>query len=172
MKSGIYKITNPEGKIYIGKSKNCHKRFSDYRALDCKNQPEIYYSLKKYGWFHHTFEVIEKCIINILIAREQYWINHYNSINEGLNSDGKNRGCSGRTLPQSAKDTKSKKMKDLWARGKFKRINTKPLKDNETGKIYNSRNECIEELNIPDNVFYKLLKEDNRFTYLKKIKHN
>jgi group I intron endonuclease len=87
MKSGIYKITNPDGKIYIGKSKNIIKRFEDYKSLNCKLQPEIYDSLKKYGWFYHTFEVIEECDIDVLIIREQYWINHYGSINQGLNSD-------------------------------------------------------------------------------------
>jgi len=173
MESGIYKITNPEGKIYIGKSINCHKRFNDYRALDCKNQPEILYSLKMYGWFHHTFEVIEKCESNILTSREQYWIQFYNSIKEGLNSDGKNRGPKAgyklnRIFTKQVLESKSKKMKKLWADNNFKRNICKPLKDNKTNKIYNSRNECVKSLNISDNTFYKLLKEDNRFTYLKK----
>ncbi len=173
MKSGIYKITNPEGKIYIGKSVDCHRRFNDYRALDCKNQPGILYSLKMYGWFHHTFEVIEECVNDVLITRERYWINHYNSIKEGLNSDGNNRGPKkgyklNRVFTPQILKSKSKKMKNLWASGKFKRNNFKPLKDNQTNKIYNSRNECVKSLNISDSTFYKLLKEDNRFTYLKK----
>jgi group I intron endonuclease len=166
MESGIYKITNPNGKIYIGKSVNCHKRFYDYRALDCKNQPEIYYSLKKYGWFHHTFEVIEECVVDILITREQYWINHYDSINKGLNSDGKNRGYSGRTLSQSAKDEKSKKMKENWANGNFKRNYGKPIKDNNTGKVYNSRKECVEDLKITSSKFYKILGEHKHLSYI------
>jgi group I intron endonuclease len=167
MKSGIYKITNPEGKIYIGKSINCNKRFDDYRALDCKNQPEIFYSLKKYGWFYHIFEIIEKCEVDLLFTKEHYWINYYNSINEGLNSDGKNRGKAGRTLSQSAKDEKSTKMKMNWKEGNFKRNWGKPIKDNETGKVYNSRKECIEALNITSSSFYKKVGEANRFTYIK-----
>lgn len=166
MESGIYKITNPEGKIYIGKSVNCHKRFYDYRNLDCKNQPEIYYSLKKYGWFYHTFEVVEECVSDILITRERYWVNHYNSINEGLNSDGKNRGKTGRTLPQSAKDEKSRKMKENWLNGSFKRNYGKSIKDNNTGKIYNSRKECVEDLKINQNKFYKILGEHKQLSYI------
>jgi len=30
---GIYKITNPEGKIYIGLSKNIEKRFKNHKNL-------------------------------------------------------------------------------------------------------------------------------------------
>ena len=100
------------------------------------------------------------------ITREQYWINHYNSINEGLNSDGKNRGKTGRTLPQSAKDEKSRKMKKNWLNGSFKRNYGKSIKDNNTGKIYNSRKECVEDLKINQNKFYKILGEHKQLSYI------
>ena len=164
MQSGIYKITNPEGKIYIGKSKNINTRFNHYKSLNCKNQPEIFYSLKKYGWFHHSFEIIEKCKISFLLQRAQYWVNYYNSIREGLNSDGKNRGPKdgyilNRTFSKEILESKSKKMKKLWKSGKFKRNNSKPVKNNQAGEIYNSRNECVKILNLSSGAFTKLLKE-------------
>jgi group I intron endonuclease len=82
---GIYKITNPKGKVYIGKSVNLHSRKNDYKRLDCKGQTLIYRSLKKYGWDTHKFEIIEECPINKLNEREIYWGLFYNTLNEGLN---------------------------------------------------------------------------------------
>ena len=58
---GIYKITNPKGMIYIGKSIHIEKRWMDYKRLYCKNQRQIYNSLKKYGYKNHTFEIIHIC---------------------------------------------------------------------------------------------------------------
>jgi group I intron endonuclease len=47
---GIYKITNPKGKIYIGQSVDIEKRKYYYQALHCKKQTMLYNSIKKYGW--------------------------------------------------------------------------------------------------------------------------
>ena len=35
---GIYKITNPKGKIYIGQSINIENRFKVYKRYNCKGQ--------------------------------------------------------------------------------------------------------------------------------------
>jgi len=71
---GIYRITNPKGKIYIGQSINIHKRKSSYKYVDKRIiGPKIYNSLKKYGWENHIFEIIEECSINNLHERETYW---------------------------------------------------------------------------------------------------
>lgn len=69
---GIYKITNPKGKIYIGQSIDIERRFKEYKGVYCKNQRKLYYSLKKYGWENHKFEVIEECNEKNLIQRENY----------------------------------------------------------------------------------------------------
>lgn len=82
---GIYKITNPKGKIYIGSSVNIDKRKENYKYNQCPQQPKIYNSIKKYGWNNHVFEIIEECSKDELISREKYWVNHFNSIVEGLN---------------------------------------------------------------------------------------
>lgn len=55
---GIYKITSPSGKIYIGQSWNISKRKSYYKNNPNKSQCYIYNSLCKYGFENHTFEVI------------------------------------------------------------------------------------------------------------------
>lgn len=81
---GIYKITNPNGKIYVGQSINIKKRFTDYKYPK-KNQTKIYYSIEKYGYLNHTFEVIEECETEILNERERYWQDYYDVLNKGLN---------------------------------------------------------------------------------------
>jgi group I intron endonuclease len=69
---GIYKITSPTHKVYIGQSINLLSREKHYKNLAVKKQPKIYHSLQKYGWDSHTFEIIELCDINILNEREVY----------------------------------------------------------------------------------------------------
>jgi len=106
---GIYKITNPKGKIYIGQSTNVENRKTHYKNYDCKSQPAIYRSLKKYGWEQHLFEIIEECKIETLGQREKYWKIYFNTVEKGLN-------CRldeevGGYLEQSTKDKISKALK-------------------------------------------------------------
>ena len=71
---GIYKITNPKGKIYIGQSINIEQRWNkNYKTLNCKTQTKLYNSLKKYDSENHIFEVIEECNTEQLLERETYW---------------------------------------------------------------------------------------------------
>jgi group I intron endonuclease len=75
---GIYKITNPKGKVYIGQSLNVNKRKKYYtRPNQIKNQPKIHNSLQKYGFENHIFEIIEECSIEQLNERETYWKQYY-----------------------------------------------------------------------------------------------
>ena len=83
---GIYKITSPSGKNYIGQSINIHKRWSQYKKYHVHiKQTKIKNSLNKYGVEYHIFEIIEECSIEQLNEREVYWIKYYNSFNDGLN---------------------------------------------------------------------------------------
>jgi len=84
---GIYKIISPTNKIYIGQSINIEKRFKQYKRLDCKKQPKLYNSFKKYGVENHVFEILEECFIDNLNTREIFWKQISNSINEGLNCE-------------------------------------------------------------------------------------
>ncbi len=82
---GIYKITSPSGKIYIGQSVDIDSRLAHYKRLDCKGQVKLFNSLKKYEAKNHTFEVVEECSVFELSNREGYWQDFYNSIHSGLN---------------------------------------------------------------------------------------
>jgi len=57
---GIYKITSPTGKIYIGQSWDITQRKGYYRNLKCIHQPKLHSSLVKHGWNEHTFKLVHK----------------------------------------------------------------------------------------------------------------
>ena len=75
---GVYKITSPTNKIYIGQSTNIEKRWVSYTTLNCKGQRKLYNSLKKYGWEGHKKEIIEECDVHLLEERENHWKLFYN----------------------------------------------------------------------------------------------
>jgi group I intron endonuclease len=86
MKGYIYKIINPSGKIYIGQTTDLKRRHKEYERLYInKSQSKIYNSIKKYGWDKHILEVLEECLLENINLREEYYINLYNSVDEGLN---------------------------------------------------------------------------------------
>ncbi len=84
--TGIYKITNPIGQVYIGKSENiltrlhCHK--SGVSGSKLKN------SYGTYGFDNHKFELVIECSKSELTERELFYINLHDSINNGLNIRG------------------------------------------------------------------------------------
>jgi group I intron endonuclease len=83
---GIYKITNPKGKIYIGQTIDFDRRVYQYKMLNCKEQPKLYNSLKKYGYDNHRFELIFQCFECYLTHWERYYQELYNSTeNNNLN---------------------------------------------------------------------------------------
>ena len=85
---GIYKITNPIGKIYIGQSVNIPERFKSYKYLKQRSiGPKLFYSLNKYGFESHSFIILEQCQITELNDREVYWKLQYGSFLEGLNCE-------------------------------------------------------------------------------------
>lgn len=83
---GIYKITSPNGKIYIGQTTNFIKRKNYYKNGAKPYQVRIYNSLEKYGYDAHTIEFIEECLVDNLNQRERYWQDFYDVIGKnGLN---------------------------------------------------------------------------------------
>lgn len=56
--AGIYKITSPSGKVYIGQSWEINERFGNYRRRECTKQRALLFSFQKYGVDAHRFEVV------------------------------------------------------------------------------------------------------------------
>lgn len=91
MKLGkIYLITNDiNSKVYIGQTiQSLNKRFNGhccYSKSDKSINMYIKRAIHKYGRDHFSISLIEECPIDKMNEREQYWINYYNSYNEGYN---------------------------------------------------------------------------------------
>ena len=81
----IYKITSPSKRVYIGSTVNIKSRKRDYKKNRCKRQRKIYYSILKYGWEKHSFEVIEEVPFEDKFIRERHWQEVYNAVEDGLN---------------------------------------------------------------------------------------
>ena len=85
---GIYKITNQvNGKIYVGQSVDISSRWSSHKS-EFKRQKydtKLYRAMNKYGLKNFILEIIEECPQDKLDEREVYWINYYNSYQDGYN---------------------------------------------------------------------------------------
>ena len=84
----IYKITNLlNGKIYIGQtrtslSQRMNKHYSQGKK---EGQTGIDGAIFKYGKENFSVEILEYCLIEELDERERFYINYYNSYNNGYN---------------------------------------------------------------------------------------
>ena len=83
--TGIYKITSPTERVYIGQSVDIEDRWSDYRCLDCKSQTALYNSLLKHGVENHKFEIVSLCYEEQLNEFERDFQEAYDVIKTGLN---------------------------------------------------------------------------------------
>lgn len=88
---GIYKITNTlNNKCYIGQSIDIENRWKQHirasRSLtEGGDNYSIHKAIRKYGVKNFIFEIIELTSIEELNNKEKYWINYYNSYNNGYN---------------------------------------------------------------------------------------
>ena len=88
-KSGIYQIRNlVNGKVYVGSSVNLHVReLSHFNSLkrNAHDNEKLQRAYNKYGLDKLVFEVLEYVEKDMLLEREQYYIDTLNAVNEGYN---------------------------------------------------------------------------------------
>lgn len=84
---GIYRITSPLGRIYVGQSRNVQKRMRLYRNSLAKGQFRLHHSILKHGLETHVFELLCVCTIEELNELECHYIKLYDSFDteHGLN---------------------------------------------------------------------------------------
>lgn len=113
MSIGVYKITSPKGKIYIGQSSNIEARFRQYRKLrNCDQQRLLYNSFIKYGVLNHSFEVVMFCLRHELDATEIFYISTLNALDKDVGLNLKSGGSRGKHHESSkAKISKANKGK-------------------------------------------------------------
>jgi group I intron endonuclease len=143
---GIYKITNPSGKVYIGQSWDIAKRWKNYSVSQTKGQHFINHSLAKYGREPHDFEVCLELPYDIsqevLDQMEQAYIFFYKEAGFKMmnmllaGSGGKPTEVTMQKLrrPKSEEHRKSisDAVKKQWAEGKKKHY---PLSEEAKNKI-------------------------------------
>ena len=100
---GIYKLTYPNGKIYIGQSVNIKRRMYEHnnprRLQNHKWNPPCDLAILKYGKFEEI-EILDLCRTKEeLDQKEKYWIKYFKSNNKNfgynLTEGGNNKTLSG-----------------------------------------------------------------------------
>ena len=79
----VYKATNTvNNKSYIGKSINFKSRYKKHKYAKYYNT-YFHRAIRKYGFDAFVFEILEDDIpIDQLIVRENYWIDHYRTLDK------------------------------------------------------------------------------------------
>jgi group I intron endonuclease len=118
----IYKITAPNGAVYIGQTINLKSRKHDYKACEFKRQSKLWNSCQKYNWNPaDTFEVIDECLCGedkiYLNDREIYWIIYHDSFKNGLNCTEGGKGQLGRIWTDEQKLKQSQLINEMYERG-------------------------------------------------------
>ena len=85
----IYKISNDINKqLYIGftTQSNIQIRFKQHiNAALNNNSTELHQAMKNLGVEHFKITLLEECPNNNIEQREKYWIQYYDSCNNGYN---------------------------------------------------------------------------------------
>jgi group I intron endonuclease len=79
---GIYKITSPSGKIYIGQSRAIERRWKRYSQIKRREQQrKLESSILKYGYAAHKFEVVHELPVDVdqetIDRYEQLYLDSY-----------------------------------------------------------------------------------------------
>lgn len=87
----IYCITNLiNNKKYVGKTiysidKRWRQHINDSKKNTCELRP-LYKAMNKYGIDNFTIKELEQCDDQLLSIKEQYWIDKYNTYQNGYNA--------------------------------------------------------------------------------------
>ena len=78
MFSCIYLWTNLEnGKHYVGQATHFYQRMTNYKNKGAT--PKLQNAINKYGIDNFDIIILEKCNVDSLDEREQYWMDYYKS---------------------------------------------------------------------------------------------
>lgn len=94
-KTGVYRWVNKiNGNTYVGSSINLTVRLYTYFSIDSlmKNTTVISKALIKYGYSNFKFEILEYCDKDVLLEREQYYLDLLNPIYNVVKLAGNTKG--------------------------------------------------------------------------------
>lgn len=156
---GIYKIISPNGRIYIGQSRNIERRFYEYKNLhNCRFQKKLFRSFIKYGIINHNFSVEKECLEENLNKEERFYQEYYNSIEKGLNCFYTKTDEKPRIISEKYKKQISKTLKRKYKSGEI--INSRKNKGKKFN-IYDFKGDILYE-NINVEEIIRLLNLSNR----------
>jgi hypothetical protein len=119
--TGIYTITSPTNKVYVGQSWNIEKRWKAYMGHSCRDQTKIYNSLKKYGWEAHKFDVVLELRDDISQDTLDCWEEYFYDLSKSQGCELLNIRLSG----SRGKHSEESKKKMSTAQQKIKRVGEK-----------------------------------------------
>lgn len=106
---GVYSITNLiNGKRYVGSSIHIEVRHNVHLRLlrlGTHHAIKLQRAWEKYGEANFTFEMLEECVKEGISQREQYWIDYFDSFNNGYNST---KVAGGRQCKARSEETRRK----------------------------------------------------------------
>jgi group I intron endonuclease len=125
---GIYTITSPSNKMYIGQSINIEKRLQTHKSmLRGGRHPNVRLqgACNRYGLNELQFSIAEACPEEQLDAREQWWIDSHNSqYNMSRNAANPANDPAVRARITKTKQANaqliSKTSREMWARAGFR----------------------------------------------------
>lgn len=84
----IYKISFPNGKVYIGQTYHYHIRVREHLNDMKHSDYKLYRAMRKYNINESNFSILEENVLNQIEAdnKEIYYIKLYDSYNNGYNS--------------------------------------------------------------------------------------
>lgn len=162
---GIYKITSPTGRVYIGQAINIKRRWRSYELLtpSIKNQKLLYRSFIKYGIVNHQFDIIEYCSEEDLNCSERFWQDYFDVLNGGLNC--KLTECGEKRIKDSIE---TRLLKSFLKKG-CKNHASKKVIDTSNGILYDSATEVSIKFNISKTTLCQYLrgarKNKTKFMY-------
>lgn len=157
MSIGIYKFQNLiTQEVYIGQSINLEARYQRHKRDWVNGTTNFYKAIQKYGWNNFSYEVIENCLETELNEKEQFWVNYYDSYNNGYNM----------TLGGSNQHSVShQKIYELYDNGMSPIQIAKKLKIG-TSTVYQSLNSYLPYINQERDLNYTIYQYDLEGNYI------
>ena len=154
----IYKINNIQNnKVYIGQTiRPVQDRFNRHMNDALNNILDTHFAraIRKYGKDNFTIEIIDEATSqDELNKKERYWIQYYNSVQEGYNETDAISKCGGNTYQsKTAEEMEIIKEKIRQSKLGGKNPQSKKVKMidliNNIEMIFNSQQECANYLGL------------------------
>lgn len=141
---GIYCITNlVNGKVYIGQSVNIEKRWVHHKTTLRHNMhinKHLQSAWNKYGEQNFEFIILHECIYEDLDRYEIYYIEKYNSIENGYNllRGGSNGNRFTQIVIDKMKSSQAKRYSDVKAHQKLS-SSIQKFMDSENGDLWKEK---------------------------------